>query len=120
MEGKEDHPRSLADQLRGDQTAGWPSSRRVGRSRRHGVPVVLRVDGNARPFGSSASPPFGHRVADLPEIGGDLLFLPFALVVIPLVTAADLHAGIPASLVALELVIRDGHVALAALLRRAP
>src|SRR5947207_10445631 len=40
MEGKEDHPRSLADQLRGDQTAGWPSSRRVRRSRRHGVPLV--------------------------------------------------------------------------------
>src|SRR5205814_7220692 len=80
------------------------------------VPVVLRVDGNARPLGSSAGPPFGDRVADLPEIGGDLLFLPFALVVIPLVAAADLHAGVPAALVRLELVIGNGRVALAVLL----
>src|SRR5256885_6220723 len=55
---------------------------------RQHVPVVRRADGNARAFRSSAGAAFGDRVADLPKIGSDLLFLPLALVVVPLVTAA--------------------------------
>src|SRR5947208_13429227 len=86
---------------------------------RQDVPVVLRADRNTRPFGSAARSALGHRVADLPEIGGDLRFLPLTLVVIPLVTAADLHAGVPASLVRLELVVGNARVARAAFLRAA-
>src|SRR5207244_4480373 len=61
-------------------------------------------------FGRPAGAPLGHRVADLPEIRRDLRLLPFALVVIPFVAAADLHAGVLPAFEFLELVVRRDRV----------
>src|ERR671937_2580356 len=81
------------------------------------VPVVLRTDRNAGSFRSVSRASLGHRVADLPQVGGDFLFPPLALVVVPLVTSADLHARISLSLMLFEVVVRDRRIALRLVLR---
>src|SRR6266545_454224 len=66
---------------------------------RDNIPVVLGANRHARSFWRASRASLGYRVADLPQVGSDLRFLPFAPVVIPLVTSPDLHAGISLSLV---------------------
>src|SRR5438132_1595093 len=75
---------------------------------REDVPMVLGTKRDAGSFRSASGTPLGYRIADLPQVGSDFRFLPLALVVIPLVTSADLHARIAPSLVLLELVVRNG------------
>src|SRR5438034_8286861 len=89
---------------------------------REHVPVILGADRDAGSLGSASCTSLGHRIPDLPQVGSDFGFLPLASVVIPLVTSADLHARISLSFVLLELVVRDGAIALwlvRRLLRRA-
>src|SRR5690349_4025606 len=78
---------------------------------REDVPVILGADGHAGSFRSAPGAPLGHGVADLPQVGRDLLFLPLAPVVIPLVTSADLHPRITLALVLLEFVVGNGEIA---------
>src|SRR5205823_5329847 len=76
------------------------------------VPVVLGAHWNSGSFRSASGASLGHGVADLPQVGSNLLFLPLALVVIPFVTSADLHARISLALVLLEFVEGNGEIAL--------
>src|SRR5439155_24281543 len=84
---------------------------------REDVPMVLGTNRDAGSFRSASGTSLGHRIADLPQVGSDFLFLPLALVVIPLVTSADLHARIALSVVLLELVVRNGEIALCLIYR---
>src|SRR5436190_13254997 len=84
---------------------------------RKDVPVILRTNRNAGSFRSASGTSLGDRIADLPQVGSDFLLPPLASVVIPLVTSADLHAGVSLSLVLLEIVVRNGRIAFR-LLRR--
>jgi hypothetical protein len=81
------------------------------------VPVVLGADGHTGALGRTARAALGNGVADLPQVGRDLLFLPPARIVVPRMGAADLHAGVALALVFLELVVGNGLVT-GALLRR--
>ena len=69
------------------------------------VPVVFRADRDAGSRRGVARAALGHRVAELPAVGRDLHFLPLPLVVVPLVPAADLHAGIALAFEGLVLVV---------------
>src|SRR5687768_11195037 len=76
------------------------------------VPVVLCADRHTGTLGSSTRASLGHGVADLPQVGRDLLFLPLTLVVIPFVAPADFHAGVPAAFVLLEFIVGHRSIAL--------
>src|SRR5262249_46662096 len=74
------------------------------------VPMVF---GPHRPPGSLrrlACPPLGDGILDLPLIGSDLLFVPLAPVVVPLVCAADTHTRVPLPVKVLRGIVRSGHV----------
>src|SRR5262245_21097222 len=62
--------------------------------------------GAARAHGRLAVPALRHRVRELPPVGRDLLLVPLARFVVPLVPPADLHAGVAAPLERLVGVIR--------------
>src|SRR6202012_1086306 len=61
---------------------------------RQDVPLVLGANRHTRIFRRMADTPLGHRVGYFPQVGGDLGFLPVAFVIMPVVAAADLHAGV--------------------------
>lgn len=69
----------------------------IGRSYRH-----------ARSFRCLARPALGGAVSKFPFIGTGLLFLPVRFVVIPVMGAAHLHAGITLALEFLEAIVTVG------------
>src|SRR5438105_269851 len=72
---------------------------------REDVPVVRRAEGRTRAFRRPSLPPLDDRILELPLVGRDLLLRPVPGLVLPFVTAADLHAGIALALMLLELVV---------------
>src|SRR5439155_7758111 len=74
------------------------------------VPVVRRPDRYARPLRGLPGPPLRHGIGDLPQVGGNLLFLPFPPVVVPLMASTDLHAGVLLPLEFPELVVSDRNI----------
>src|SRR6185503_2672212 len=72
---------------------------------REDVPVIFGAERHAGALRRAPDAPLVDGIADLPEIGRDLGFLPLALVVVPLVAAADPHARVLLALVLLEAVI---------------
>src|SRR5438067_1525774 len=79
---------------------------------RDNVPVILRPDRNTRPFRRLPGPSLGDRVVDLPLIRRDFFLVPNALIVMPLMTPADLHPRVPASFEFLEPVVGLGVIPL--------
>src|SRR5688572_4224250 len=79
---------------------------------REDVPVILGAHRHAGSFGCLAGSAFGDSVVDLPLIGRNLLLAPNTLIVMPLVSAPDLHAGVPASFEFFEPVIGLGIIPL--------
>ena len=65
--------------------------------------MVLGADRDSRSFRCASGTSFRHRIADLPQVWRDFCFFPLAWIVVPLVTAANLHAGIALTFVLLEL-----------------
>src|SRR5918994_3179325 len=78
---------------------------------RQDVPVVFGVDRHSGSFRRTAGTPLGHRIADLPQVWRDFPFFPFALVVVPLVAAPDLHPGVALALMFLERIVGNGGIA---------
>src|SRR5437899_1971019 len=72
---------------------------------REDVPVVRRAEGRTRAFRRPSLPPLDDRILELPLVWRDLFLRPVPRVVLPFVTAADLHAGVALALMLLELVV---------------
>src|SRR5687768_15985712 len=65
-----------------------------------------------RTFRSFASSSFCNCIRYFPQVGSDLGFFPFATIIYPPVTSADLHAGILFSLKFFILIITGGNITL--------
>src|SRR5688500_14097035 len=61
---------------------------------REDIPVIFRAHGYAGSFRRFSFAAFGHGIGEFPLLRRDFFLLPLALVVIPFMAAADLHAGV--------------------------
>src|SRR4051812_49390194 len=67
--------------------------------------MIFRTNRNTRSLRRFTRPAFCYRIGDLPQIRSYFCFLPFTLVVIPLVASAYFHPGVLSTFKILEFVI---------------
>src|SRR5438477_1130877 len=72
---------------------------------REDVPVITGAEGDTRPFGYLSHPVLVDRVMNLPFVGCQLRFLPFAGVVEPLMAPSDPHPRVTSTFELLEGVV---------------